>query len=375
MTDDKERLAYLALAGQPALSATRLRHLVERFGSWNGVLAAPFAFLCNTPGMTRAAATAVHEVDLPATERLLTDCLTAGITVLVPTDRGFPEGLRQIADPPTRLFVRGRLDLLSRPAVAIVGSRDHSSYGEMVTQWVAQRVAEAGVVVVSGMARGLDAVAHAAALEPEHGGTIGVLGNGLGVVYPAANRALYEQMEQRGLLLTEYPPGERPQAWSFPRRNRLISGLVRAVVVVEAAVGSGALVTAGCAADQGREVLAVPGPITSPTSAGTNQLIRDGATPLLTPDDVLALFGEIPPRTAGMEPPPRVRDWPGLSSEERRVAEALVSGPKHVDQLVDLLAVTPAALSSLLLGLELRGVVTQESGMRYAVREVVAVPR
>ena len=168
---------------------------------------------------------------------------------------------------------------------------------------LAGAVAQAGVVIVSGMARGLDAVAHTAALDAG-GATIGVLGNGLGVIYPAANRALYERVASDGLLVTEFPPGERPNVGSFPRRNRLISGLSRVTVVVEAAVGSGALITAGAALDQGREVMAVPGNITSPLSAGSNRLIRDGAAPVLEPADLLQHFPEFVrvPSKASLQP-------------------------------------------------------------------------
>ena len=214
-----------------------------------------------------------------------------GGRVLLFDDPEYPPSLRVIPDAPPVLFVQGGLSLLDPPAVAIVGSRDHTAYGGEVGRKLAWGAASAGLVVVSGMARGLDAVAHSAALDAG-GGTIGVMGNGLGVVYPAANRRLYSRVERRGLLLTEFPPGERPSAGSFPRRNRLISGLARVTVVVEAARGSGALITAGTALDQGREVMAVPGNITSPTSTGANELIRDGATPLLTIEDLLRHYPE-----------------------------------------------------------------------------------
>src|SRR5438132_13850592 len=155
---------------------------------------------------------------------------------------------------------------------------------------LAEGVAQAGVVIVSGMARGIDAIAHAAALDAG-GASLGVLGNGFGVVYPAANRPLYERMIAHGCLVTELPPGERPHAHTFPRRNRLISGLAGVTVVVEAAAGSGALITADCALDQGRAVLAVPGPITSPTSLGCNRLIQQGAKPALSVADILEELG------------------------------------------------------------------------------------
>ena len=200
-----------------------------------------------------------------------------GGSVLVPDDPDYPSSLRHIADPPPVLFVLGDLSLLERPARR--GRRAAGTTPPTAAKWraaVAWAAAAAGLVVVSGMARGLDAVAHDAALDAG-GATIGVLGNGLGVVYPAANRRLYERVAERGYCSREFPPGERPTAGSFPRRNRLISGLARVTVVVEAAVGSGALITAGAALEQGREVMAVPGTITSAVSVGANRLIRDGA--------------------------------------------------------------------------------------------------
>ena len=277
---DPDRLAYLALVQVPGLGPTRLHSLLQAFDSPRGAHSAPFEFLCAVPDISRACASAIQATPLSAGRRVVEETERLGGRILIPGDVEFPALLRTIPDPPPVLFAMGSLALLERPAVAIVGSRDHTAYGETVARTVAAAAARAGIVVVSGMARGLDAVAHAAALDAgPHGATIGVLGNGLGVIYPAANRLLYERVAARGLLLTEFPPGERPHAGSFPQRNRLISGLAQATVVVEAAVGSGALITAGTALEQGREVLAVPGPITSAVSAGTNRLVRDGAAP------------------------------------------------------------------------------------------------
>jgi DNA processing protein len=210
------------------------------------------------------------------------------------------------------------------------------------------------------MARGLDAVAHAGALDA-NGATIGVLGNGVGVVYPAANRALYERVMRQGLLVTEFPPGERPSAGSFPRRNRLISGLSRVVVVVEAAIASGALQTVACGLEQGKEVLAVPGPITSPVSAGTNRLIRDGAGPLLELDDLLAHFSEIirPGRKVALD------SGPAYSPLERRMASALRSGPRRVEELVEACGAPVGEALDTLSALELRGRVRQDRGGLY----------
>jgi DNA processing protein len=213
------------------------------------------------------------------------------------------------------------------------------------------------------MARGLDAVAHHAALEVG-GGTIGVLGNGLGVVYPAANRKLYEAMAERGLLLTEFPPGERPHAGSFPQRNRLISGLARAAVVVEAAPGSGALITANFALEQGKEVLAVPGPITSPTSIGTNRLIRDGATPILDPVDLFHHFPELEAagRWAAWPDPSTPTPSDRLPADDIALAEAVGFEPIHIDVLAERLRRPPGELLGALFTLELAGVVVQQAG-------------
>jgi DNA processing protein len=220
------------------------------------------------------------------------------------------------------------------------------------------------------MARGLDAVAHTAALD-SGGSTIGVLGNGLGVVYPAANRALYERVTASGLLLTEFPPGERPNAGSFPRRNRIISGLARVTVVVEAAGGSGALITAASGLEQGREVMAVPGPITSPQSVGPNRLIRDGAAPLLEARDLLDHFPDaVPPAAAKPWPPPPVspplRPLPEeLGEAERAIAALLGHEPVMLDDLIASSGRGAHELLAALCGLEISGVVEQGPGRTF----------
>ncbi|HET7601040.1 MAG TPA: DNA-processing protein DprA, partial [Gemmatimonadales bacterium] len=287
-----ERAAYAALALTPGIGAARLHAVLSACGSAAAAVTAPAAELARVPGIARALAGTLARCRLEDGERALARAAQLGGAALLPSDPDFPAALRDIPDPPTLLFVLGNREVLPRPAVAIVGSRDHSAYGEEVCRGIAGAAARAGAVVVSGMARGLDAVAHEAALDAG-GATIGVLGNGLGVVYPAANRRLYERVARDGLLLTEFPPGERPHAGSFPRRNRLVSGLARVTLVVEAAIGSGALITADAALEQGREVLAVPGPITSRTSEGANRLIRDGAGPLLEPADLFQHFAEL----------------------------------------------------------------------------------
>ncbi|MEP6688764.1 MAG: DNA-processing protein DprA [Gemmatimonadales bacterium] len=361
-----ERDAYLALTQVPGLGPARLQTLLEVCHTALGAHSAPFAFLCAVPGLTTACATAIKQMPLAAGRRLAEAVERLGARTLLPDDAEFPMLLRSIPDPPPVLFALGEVSLLDRPALAVVGSRDHTAYGEAVARTVAGHAARAGLVVVSGMARGLDAVAHAAALDAG-GTTIGVLGNGLGVVYPAANRRLYERVAERGLLLTEFPPGERPHAGSFPRRNRLISGLARVTMVVEAAPGSGALITAGSALDQGREVMAVPGPIISAVSTGCNRLLRDGATPYLEPVDLFAHYPE-----AAFVPEPAAMALDGLrglpetlTAEERGVAELMGREAVHLERLVERAGRPVGALLGLLCGLELQGVVEQQPGRRF----------
>lgn len=360
------RAAYVALALTPGIGAVRLGKLLQVFETPDGALSAPFAFLCSIPGISRAAATAICSTSLEKGQQALHELEQLGGKCLLPEDPCFPTLLKQIPDAPNLLFALGNLNLLSKPAVAVVGSRDHSEYGGQVAREIGGAAAAAGLVLVSGMARGLDAVAHAAALD-HGGGTIGVLGNGLGVIYPAANRQLYERVAGQGLLLTEFPPGERPRVGSFPRRNRLISGLARVTVVVEAAAGSGTLITVESGLEQGREVMAVPGAITSETSLGTNRLIRDGAAPYLEPDDLLRHYPECPTRAmpapvSAAEPPPLPST---LSVEEIAIASLVGAETLHLDQLATRAARPVSAVLAVLSGLEIQGVVEQLPGWRF----------
>jgi DNA processing protein len=295
--------------------------------------------------------------------RALAAAERSGSDLLIPEDDRYPAMLRTIPDPPPVLFGKGNLDLLARPAVAIVGSRDHSHYGEEVCRALSRAAAGAGLVVVSGMARGLDAVAHLAALEAG-GGTIGVLGCGIGVTYPVSNRLLYQRVEREGLLLAESPPGEPPHKGSFARRNRLISGLARVTVVVEAARVSGTLGTVRCAQDQGRDVLAVPGPITSPVSAGTNHLLREGAGPLLELRDLLDHYPELSMECAADATVVR---------ESRDVVDQMLAAlrrePMPAEALVERIGFPVEVAMEALSVLELRGKVRRDAGIYRAVAD------
>ncbi len=257
----------------------------------------------------------------------------------------YPTLLRQIHDPPERLFVVGsNVAILQKRMVALVGARSCSSYGRQVTRTLARALAEAGAVVVSGLARGVDTEAHRGALDVG-GATIAVLGCGIDVVYPARNRQLAEGICEGGLLISEYPDTTPAAPWRFPARNRIIAGVALATIVVEARERSGALITADFALDAGREVLAVPGEITSSRSAGTNALIRYGATPVGSISELVADLGfeVVAPRASTS------------SDAERRLIDAIESGATTLDDLGRVLDLEPAALSSRVTELELAG--------------------
>jgi len=351
-------IAYVTLALVPGIGRARLDILEAALGSADGVLNASLDELAHVPSISRAAATAIHEADRRTGEKAIERTNQVGGVVLTPHADGFPRVLREIPDAPTLLFALGRPELLHAEAVGIVGSRTHSRYGATACRLFARGASRAGLVVASGMARGLDRIAHEAALE-ECGGTVGVLGNGLGVVYPTANRELYDMVAQNGCLLTEFPPGERPNAGSFPRRNRLISGLSRVTLVVEARERSGALITADCALAQGREVLAVPGPITSPLSVGCNRLIQHGAKPALAIRDLLEEYGIDQGSLPGVSIP---RD---LSEDERRVLSILDLGVEQVDEIAQRYGTPAAHALAVLTSLEIRGLVSQEPGKSF----------
>jgi DNA processing protein len=269
-----------------------------------------------------------------------------------------PELLRQIHDPPPTLFLRGGADVevLWRPAVAIVGARACSTYGAQVARMLGRELAASGLVVVSGLARGVDGEAHRGALDAG-GVTVAVLGCGIDRDYPAAHTELARRICERGLVVSEYEPGVEPAPWRFPARNRIIAGLTAATVIVEARERSGALITADFALEDGREVFAVPGEITSMLSTGTNRLLRQGATPLTSTEDVLELFGLSP----GQRPPA-----PTLSIVAAKLLERLADGAVSADELARATELEPGRLAAGLAELELAGLVAEAEG-RYRV--------
>jgi DNA processing protein len=273
--------------------------------------------------------------------------------------QALPALLAAIHDPPKRLYLRGTADpaLLEQPCVAIVGARACSGYGAHVARSFARELAAAGIVVVSGLARGIDAEAHRGALEGE-GRTVAVLGCGIDRDYPAAHARLAARIAETGLVVSEYEPGVEPAPWRFPARNRIIAGLAAATVVVEARERSGALITADFALDEGREVFAVPGEITAALSAGTNALLRLGATPATAAADVLESFGIAPPAGEGA---PRA----GPAGE---LLPVLAEGAASGDELVRRSGLAASVVAAALTELELAGLVAVADGVyRIAV--------
>ena len=289
---------------------------------------------------------------------------TNGIQVLTWDDETYPRRLKEIDQPPPVLYLRGALLPEDEWAVAIVGTRRVTAYGRSVTEELAAILARNGVTVISGLARGVDSIAHQAALNAG-GRTMAVMGTGVDQIYPPENQRLAEKMLQQGALLSDYPLGTQPEGTNFPPRNRLISGLSLAVVVVEAGQTSGALITATFAAEQGREVFAVPGNITAPQSQGTNRLIQDGATPLLNPQQVLEALN----LTMVTEHRTARRVLPS-DPVEKQVYQVLGAEPLHVDEIRLRTEMPIEQVSATLALMELKGMVRQVGGMNYvAVRE------
>ncbi len=271
------------------IGPARLKTLIEHFGSVSAAWDAPVNALQQTSLGAKLVDSMVEVRSSGILDRAWEYLQQNKIGVITWQETGYPRYLMEIDLPPPVLYVRGELRDEDDWAVAVVGTRRVTSYGRQVAADVAGMLARNGLTVVSGLARGVDSIAHQKSLE-SNGRTLAVLGCGIDRAYPPENRALMDQIPGNGAVITDYPPGTKPEASNFPARNRIISGLARAVVVVEAGSRSGALITASFAAEQGREVFAVPGNIFSPSSKGTNYLIQQGAHPLLDPQDILELL-------------------------------------------------------------------------------------
>jgi DNA processing protein len=310
-----------------------------------------------------------------------------GMGVLAFSSSGFPERLRQIPDPPLFLYCSGRTELAAGPGVAVVGTRRSSAASVQAAERLAAGLSEAGITVISGLARGIDRAAHSGALAGP-GGTVAVLGCGLDVCFPAENAGLQADLAARGLVLSEFPPGAEPRAGHFPQRNRIISGLCLGVVVVEAPAKSGALITARLALDQGREVYVLEGPADSANFAGSRELLEDGALRVASAGEVIldlapqlkaemAVRPDRPKSRPAPRPRGRAKTAPepveapppapaGDTEEERAVLAALAQGVRQKDELTRSLDWDAARTAQVLLSMELKGMLHQLPGMRYA---------
>ena len=351
--------AWLTLALTPGLGASTLRRLLKEFGLPEEVLAAKRSALERF-----APAEILNGLDAAETraavERSLEWSESPGCHIVALSDPGYPRMLYEIADPPTLLFARGRIELANRPALAIVGSRNATPQGTANAESFARSFSASGVTIVSGLALGIDAAAHRGALTGE-GSTIAVLGTGVDVLYPARNAALAAEIAERGLLLSEFGLGTQPIAHHFPRRNRLISGIGRGVLVVEAAVASGSLITARSALEQGREVFAIPGSIHSPLSKGCHGLIKSGAKLVDSVEDVLAELG-------GWRHASTLEPAPAQTAEEPGLLAHMGFDPVDLDALCARAGMPPEQVSAQLLRLELDGRVAALPGGRFQRR-------
>jgi DNA processing protein len=358
-------------------------------GAWSGILARmPVGdvegMLASPEGrerLSRKLHRRVTEPDSAFVEEQLRRLDAGGYGLISILDEEYPALLREIQEPPPVLYYAGDLTALSRPALCVVGSRRATRRGLITARDFARDLSRLGIHVVSGLARGIDGAAHEGALGGP-GGTTAVLGSGLDVLYPPEHRRLAERILESGCVVSEFPLGTEPFRYNFPRRNRILSGLSLGVVVVEAALESGAMGTAGWAADQGREVFAIPGPIDDPRSRGPHKLIRDGAHLVESPKEVAEILmggkagsssresapgEEVCDEDSGARPPVTFPQLELCSEDERRVLETLSLDPKHIDELVQFCHISPAIILPILLDLEMRGVIVSCGSGAYAL--------
>jgi DNA processing protein len=379
-------LRFGNLQFSPRLAAA----LLQRYGNDpDAIFEASDAELGEVPGLLPRHLVRLRDQSLVATDRQRAWIERYGVRLLSLADPAYPALLRDIHDPPAYLFYRGTLPPSNRERIGIVGSRHATPYGRATAEQFARELAGQGLTVVSGGAVGIDAAAHRGALAGG-GPTLAILGCGLDVDYPRENRALFEQIVQNGALLTEYPLGAPPEAWRFPARNRIISGLAIGVLVVEAPRQSGALITAEYAAEQGRPVLAIPGNIDRPTSTGTNELLKEGATLVTAPSDILRALNlitlpvrpdrqttleldwgparhrkEAPQAAAPAHPSASQATIDQLPEGQRRLLECLSLTPRHLDAIAQEAGVSAVTASVEMTLLELAGFARRLPGNNY----------
>ena len=352
--------AWLRLTLIPGVGGKTQRKLLKAFGPPETIFAAGRATIAGVIG-GKAASLLLDTDNHAVVARALAWSEVPGQQLLTLADAEYPQALLQIADPPTLLYVRGRLDLLNKPALAVVGSRNPTPQGLNNAERFAAALAEAGLTIASGLALGIDAAAHRGALRSSSN-TVAFIGTGIDRLYPAANQQLALDISARGAIVSEFPLGVPPAAANFPRRNRLISGFSHGTLVVEATVDSGSLITARLAAEQGREVFAIPGSIHSPHSRGCHKLIREGAKLVETVQDVLdELSCPLRPLAAAATPA-----YPGdARPQDSGLLATIGLDPCSLDELVQRSGLTADVVSVMLLHLELDGQIATLPGGRY----------
>jgi DNA processing protein len=365
-SETKERLAdTIALLSIPGIGRGRFGRLVKRFGSASAALTANLTDVEAVPGLSATTAQAIREhCDLEAARQTAARIAQLGWEVLFPDGPEYPLKLAQIDDAPPLLFRLGGPPAPHEQMIGIVGTRHSTEHGRRFTHRLAGDLAAAGLTVVSGMAEGIDAAAHKGALD-RGGVTVAIWGTPLDVVYPPSNRELAKRIAEQGAIYSEYLPGVETSPSNFPERNRIISGLSEAVVVVEAGRKSGALITAQCALDQGRDLFAVPGRPGAEKSDGTNELIKSGARLLTDAEDI---FAEMP-RLRGEISARQINRTVELTDTERKLVEALASGPLQLDLLGRQCGLAVNAVMEYLLAMELKGIVQELPGKRFALTD------
>lgn len=361
-----------ALCSIPEIGPVTVRRLIARFGSAKEALKAGMRALAEVEGISEVRATAIKSFAGRAEfEKSLEKAEREGISCVSREMPGYPAPLSDFADSPLVVYIMGEYVPDDRFAVSIVGSRKASYYGLEISDSFAYNLARMGITIISGLARGVDTAAHRGAIKAR-GRTIAVLGSGLDVPYPPENHKLMREISENGCVISEFPMGMQPLKENFPRRNRLMSALSLGVVVAEAAKGSGALITARHALEQGREVFAVPGSIKSPSSFGTNELIRAGARMATDAEDVVrelapVLKGFIKKSAASPSASKAGLSKAGLdiSPEEKALCDILSGEPAHIDEIARLSGRTAASALSTLTALELKGYVNQAEGKRF----------
>lgn len=352
------------LLNVPKIGPQKVLAIIAKFNNTADIFNLSEKELCSVDGVDQKSAKAIRSYnDFDYAKRIVEITLSSKIKILSFWDKEYPQLLKKIYDPPVLLYVKGNDLNVKLDAVAIVGTRSATQYGKRVTKLLATQLANNSITIVSGLAHGIDTMAHTVTVQNNQK-TIAVLGSGLDIVYPFENRKLAEKIMERGSLISEFPIGVKPEAGNFPRRNRIISGISHATVVVEAGNKSGAILTALNVIDQNREVFAVPGRIDDKQSQGCNRLIRNGAIPVKSGKEVInnienQLFNSVKPHQQSIEL--------NLTAEEQKIYKLLTNEPIHIDVISKKSGLEISILLSVLMSLELKGAVTQIGGKQFVV--------